>query len=146
MTMRWGILLGLFVGTLAVSTARAEELLVVVHPQAPVEHLSDSQLRQVYLGESSFWGAVKIHPAVLRVPPEVYAAFMGAVAGISPGGYEAYWIRKVFREGGMPPRPFDKAADVLDYVASIYARGDTFRKAAARPASPIRWPPDQIAR
>ena len=124
MTMRWGILLGLFVGTLAVSTARAEELLVVVHPQAPVEHLSDSQLRQVYLGESSFWGVVKIHPAVLRVPPEVYAAFMGAVAGISPGGYEAYWIRKVFREGGMPPRPFDKAADVLDYVASIYARGD----------------------
>jgi ABC-type phosphate transport system substrate-binding protein len=117
MTLRWAILVGLLVGGVVASTARAEDLLVVVHPQAPVEHLSDAQLRQVYLGESSFWGVVKIHPAVLRVPPEVYAAFMGAVAGISPGGYEAYWIRKVFREGGMPPRPFDSAAEVLAYVA-----------------------------
>lgn len=117
MKLRWGILVWVFAWGLAASAAQAEELLVVVHAQAPVDRLTDAQLRQVYLGESSFWGSVKIHPAVLRVPPDVYAAFMGAVAGISPGGYEAYWIRKVFREGGMPPRPFDSAADILAYVA-----------------------------
>lgn len=117
MKLRWVVLACVLAVGVVASSARAEELVVVVHPQAPIEHISDAQLRQVYLGESSFWGSVKIHPAVLRVPPEVYAAFMGAVAGISPGGYEAYWIRKVFREGGMPPRPFDSAADVLAYVA-----------------------------
>jgi ABC-type phosphate transport system substrate-binding protein len=135
MKFRWGILFGLFLWGTVVSTARAEDLVVVVHPQAPVDHLSDAQLRQVYLGESSFWGPVKIHPAVLRVPPQVYAAFMGAVAGISPGGYEAYWIRKVFREGGMPPRPFDSAADLITYVANTPGGLGFIRRSDLRGAS-----------
>jgi len=120
MGIRWGISAAVLVAALATlaATARADEILVVVHPQAPVERLSDDQLKQVYLGENSFWGQVKIHPAVLRVPPEIYAGFMGAVAGISPGGYEAFWIRKIFREGGMPPRPFDSAGAILSFVAN----------------------------
>lgn len=116
MGVRWGIF-GLVLQLVLAGSAGAEEILVVINPAAPVDRLSPDQLKEAYLGDAFFWGSVKIHPAELRLPPELYAGFLQAIASMSPERYEVYWIRKVFREGGMPPRPFDSAADILSYVA-----------------------------
>jgi len=117
MGVRWGIF-GLVLQLVLAGSAGAEEILVVINPAAPVDRLSPDQLKEAYLGDAFFWGSVKIHPAELRLPPELYAGFLQAIASMSPERYEVYWIRKVFREGGMPPRPFESAEALLAYVAN----------------------------
>jgi hypothetical protein len=110
--------LALALAVLAWAPARAEEVvLVVVNPATPVRTLSSADIRDAYLGETAFWGHVKIHPATLRVPPELFAGFLAATLAITPSAYERSWMLRVFRDGGMPPRSFDTPADLLRFVA-----------------------------
>lgn len=111
-----GLILVLFAGTTAQADAN-DVVLVVVNPATPVRTLSVPQIRGAYLGETSFWGSVKIHPATLRIPPELLAGFLATVIGTTPVAYENAWMMRVFRDGGMPPRGFDTASEVLRYVA-----------------------------
>jgi hypothetical protein len=110
--------LALVLAVLAWVPARAEDVvLVVVNPATPVGTLSSTDIRDAYLGETAFWGQVKIHPATLRVPPELLAGFLAATLATTPSEYERAWMMRVFRDGGMPPRGFDTPADLLRYVA-----------------------------
>lgn len=99
------------------ASGAGEVVLVVVNPAAPVRHLSPPELRAAYLGETAFWGGTHVRPALLRVPPRMFASFLKAVTGITPDSYERYWMLRIFRDGGIAPRPFDDPEALVAYVA-----------------------------
>ncbi len=91
-------LLGIAFTALALSTARAGDIAVVVHPDVQVENLTFSELRRVLLGDREFWPSGQ--PVVLIVRAPVAAertVLLKKVYGMSEPQFRQYWIAKVFR-------------------------------------------------
>lgn len=106
----------LFFGALLASSAMpqalAEDLYVIANPNTTV---TESDIREIFLGEKQFAGAVKI------VPVDNVAAqsdFLGKVMKMDAAKYSASWTKKSFRDGLNPPAPKSGDAEVLNYVKS----------------------------
>jgi len=112
---RWLVLtLALFLtGT---GLARAEELVVVVNAGAPVQNLTPKQVKEIFLGETAYWGDVKIVPIGYVDGATVQNDFLDRVVHVTENVYKTYWIKRIFREGGTPPRKVGTAAEVLATV------------------------------
>lgn len=106
----------LFFGTLlaasATTQALAEDLYVIANSSTSV---TANDIREIFLGEKQFAGAVKI------VPVDNVAAqpdFLGKVMKMDAAKYSATWTKKSFRDGLNPPAPKSGDAEVLNYVKS----------------------------
>jgi hypothetical protein len=102
----------------AVPAARAGDIVVVAHPDLPVDTLSVEDLRRIYVGEETFVGDVKLQPIDYTHQGPVAEAFLGAVVGMDAPHFHAWWVKEVFHGGGLPPRMAADVADVLRLVAT----------------------------
>ena len=95
MTKRITLALGLVTGMALthVSTAQAEDIVVVVNGSAPVERLTDREIKDIYLGEKAFWGKVKIIPVSYRSRASLQNEFLRKVVKIAPDNFKKYWIK-----------------------------------------------------
>lgn len=116
MTRHWSTLL---LALLLASGTVAEEiagLVLVAHPEVPVETISSRELRRIYLGKSTRWsGGQAIRPVMLESDAH-YSAFVTEALEHSEENFAVYWKRMVFTGKGRPPRTFATADELAFYV------------------------------
>lgn len=96
--------------------AWAADLVVVVNANAPVEDLSVGDVRDIYLGEKTYWEGVRIVPVGYMDGSPRQTEFLERVLAITENRFKTHWIKRIFREGGVPPRKAvtpDEAASLI---------------------------------
>ena len=101
--------LSLALFSVGVATAAAE-VVVIAHNNTT---LAAHEVREVFLGEKQFAGAVRLMP-VDNSPAQ--AEFLSKVLKLEVDRYSTAWTKKSFREGLNPPPLKSGDAEVLDYV------------------------------
>jgi hypothetical protein len=83
---------------LLVRTAFAAPVAIVVSPDVPLEDLSFSELRKLFLGERQFWTPKLRVVLLMRAPvaPE-RDVVLRTIYKMSEAQFRQYWISKVFR-------------------------------------------------
>jgi hypothetical protein len=101
---------------IAVSQAAAlpaiagDALYVICHPSV---QLSQEELRDVFLGEKTFAGDVRLTPADNRA---AQAVFLERVLKMAPAKYSTTWTKKSFRDGVNPPPVKGSDAETIEFV------------------------------
>ena len=120
-------LLGVFL--LTAGNVWAEDIVVVVNANAPVQSLTASQVRDIYLGETRRWDGIRIAPVDYRGSTTLQGSFLDLVLYMDESAYKNYWIRRAFREGLKRPTPTTSSQEALQAVAGnkggigfVYAR------------------------
>jgi ABC-type phosphate transport system substrate-binding protein len=113
---RW-VFLALALLLVGAGAARAEELVVIVNDKAPVQSVTAKDVKEIFLGEITFWGDLKIVPVGYVDGAAVETDFLERVVRVTENVYKTYWIKRIFREGGTPPRKVGSAAEALTAVA-----------------------------
>lgn len=88
----------------------AQEIYVIA---APGVELTRADVREVYLGDKKFSGAIRL------VPVENAAAqglFLERVIRMDASKYATFWTKKSFRDGLIPPASKASDGEVLLYV------------------------------
>ena len=75
--------------------------------------LDAAEVKDVFLGEKSFAGSVKLAPADNGA---AQAAFLGKVLKLDPTKYGSIWTKKSFRDGTNPPPVKASDAEAVAYV------------------------------
>jgi len=102
---------------MGVGIAWADDLVVVVNSQAPVQQLTNQDVKEIFLGEKTFWGDVHIVPVGYVDGAAIQSEFLDKVINISENVYKTYWIKRIFREGGTPPRKAATAEEALSMIS-----------------------------
>ncbi|MBI5137909.1 MAG: hypothetical protein HZA24_11330 [Nitrospirae bacterium] len=124
--LTWAIGLLLF----GASAAWAEDIVVVVNANAPVQSLTEQNIKDIYLGEQTFWKDVKISPVGYQDGVALQSSFLDKVVKTSENVYKTYWIKRIFREGGVPPSKANSPEEALRTVGSTQG-GITYVPASA---------------
>jgi ABC-type phosphate transport system substrate-binding protein len=117
--MKTGLGILLFAATLigGILVAQAREIAVVVNEKAPVSAITASELKDIYLGEKTFWDSVKIKPIDQEGGSSIRAGFLTGVLKTTAESYDSYWTKKLFQDGGVSPSKKKSSGEVLDAVA-----------------------------
>ncbi len=98
-------------GQAAAQPAQAGDVLYVICN--PAVHVSQEDLRDVFLGEKQFAGSVRLAPADNRA---AQGAFLARVLKMALAKYSTTWTKKSFRDGVNPPPVKGSDAEALEYV------------------------------
>ena len=90
----------------------AEDLFVISHPGVL---LTSENIREIFLGEKQFAGAVKIAPVDNRAAQGV---FLSNAVKIDSAKYNTTWAKKGFRDGLSQPIVKSGDAEVIHFVKS----------------------------
>jgi ABC-type phosphate transport system substrate-binding protein len=111
----FAVALALWLG--GVGIAWADDLVVVVNDQAPVKQMTAREVKDVFLGETSYWGDVRIQPVGYVDGAAIQNQFLDKVVNISENVYKTYWIKRIFREGGTPPKKAATPEEALSIIS-----------------------------
>jgi hypothetical protein len=92
------------------ATAVPADLYVVCNADVS---LRAEDVRDVYIGEKSFAGALRLVPADNMA---AQAAFLEKVIKVSADRYTSLWTKKSFRDGANPPTIKANDAEAIAYV------------------------------
>src|SRR4030067_1766051 len=106
----------LFSGTFYAS-ANARELVIIANKDYPMNSISASSVKDIYLGEKTSEGGVKIKPMEQR-DEAIKKRFIEKVMGSTVDGYKAYWIKKFFQEGVTPPTEKGTPSELVDAISN----------------------------
>lgn len=98
--------------------AWADEIVVVVNDRFPATSLSVEQVRAIFLGERHYWDGLRAFPVTYPDEAPIMRDFLSRVLGMNLNQYKSYWIKRIFREGDVPPSRAATGAEVLRVVAS----------------------------
>ena len=104
----------LFSGTFYAS-ANARELVIIANKDYPLNSISASVVKNIYLGEKTAEGGVKIKPMEQR-DEAIKKRFIEKIMGSSVDGYKAYWIKKFFQEGVTPPTAKGTPSEIIQAI------------------------------
>jgi len=121
-------LVGVF--AMGFGTAWAEDIVIVVNDNAPVQSLDAREVKEIYLGETGYWGDQRITPVGYQDGTPIQGTFLDKVVNISENVYKTYWIKRIFREGGVPPTKAGSSEEALRMVSQS-AGGITYIPASA---------------
>lgn len=93
----------------------ADEIAIISNKEYPVDHISMSTLREIYLGEKLIEGDIRIKPFNHK-DHKIKILFLKKVLGFNEDKFNAYWIKKVFQEGGVPPVMKNSSTDMIKAV------------------------------
>jgi ABC-type phosphate transport system substrate-binding protein len=93
------------------SRVRAEELVVIVNPAAPV--INQQQVVDLYLGRSGGWTLLD---QVATSP--IYVEFYKKAIGRDTAQVKAIWSKILFTGRGLPPKQLQNSAAVKKAVAA----------------------------
>ena len=93
-----------------------DSLVLVAHPDIPVDQLSMRELKRIYLGKSTRWtGGQTIRPVMLQ-DGDAFETFVTEALDRTEENFSVYWKRMVFTGKGRPPRTFDDAESLAFYL------------------------------
>ena len=99
-------------------TLSAEPFVLITHPESPVETLTQSQARMIYLKKRRFWGETKL--IALNLPPKnsLRQTFEQEVLKMNYTQLDNYWIKKHYN-GHRPPYRVESVQSVLLFVKKV---------------------------
>jgi ABC-type phosphate transport system substrate-binding protein len=113
------ILAVLLVAAIGVLPAQAADVVVIIHPQVGVDHLSLAELRRIYRKEKTEWpGGEAIIPFDHAGTPDVRKAFCRKVLGATVSEVQNFWINKRMTAGIAGPKAFKSETLVKRFVAN----------------------------
>ena len=96
--------------------ARAE-IAVVVHADNPLETLSLSELKRIYLGKQTNFGDGTT--ITLGASEGMEESFYDAVLGMTAFKFRRHWVKEIFAGGvGKPPESLHDPEAVLQFIAA----------------------------
>src|SRR5574337_582839 len=110
-----GLVTLLFSGSIYAS-AYARELVIIANKDYPINSISASTVKDIYLGEKTSEGGVKIKPMEQR-DEAIKKRFIEKVMGSTVDGYKAYWIKKFFQEGVTPPTTKGTPSEMIQAIS-----------------------------
>lgn len=110
---------------LLLGLALRAEIVVVASENSPLQRLTDSEVRQLFLNNQRS-GAV----AVESVPNPLYEGFYARVAGKTEAQLRAYRARQIFSGRGNPPRRVK--SDELEAYLVAHPDAVTYMEASGR--------------
>ncbi|MBI3994535.1 MAG: hypothetical protein HY349_01030 [Nitrospirae bacterium] len=93
----------------------AKELVIIANKAYPADRITREVVKEIYLGERTMEKSVRILP-VDQVDPVVKKRFVEVMIGTSIQKYEAYWFRKTFRDGVVPPVLRESSPEVIQFL------------------------------
>ena len=78
--------------------------------------ISASAVKDIYLGEKTSEGGVRIKPMDQK-DEAIKKRFIEKVMGSTVDGYKAYWIKKFFQEGVTPPTSKGSPVEMIQAVS-----------------------------
>jgi hypothetical protein len=117
--MRHAFALLLLAAVLNMRTAGAGNLVIIVNPASGIEHLTRSQIVDIFLGRNRKLpsGTVAI-PIDLRSGDPERKEFYLLLVGKDLAQMSSYWARLVFSGQAVPPFPVPDVRTALDLVAT----------------------------
>ena len=113
--MRQIWLFSVLVVILVAGEALARDLAIVANAGFPLSKITQDQVKEIYRGEMLKIRGIRIFPFDQR-DSQIRIPFLEKVLGITLNRYNSYWIKRVFQEGGMPPRVLGSSREVLERV------------------------------
>ena len=92
------------------AAALTSDIYVVCNPNVS---LRPGEIREVFIGEKNFAGAIRLTPAD-NLAAE--ASFLGKVMKFTVDKYTSLWTKKAFRDGANPPLVMVNDNEALAYV------------------------------
>jgi len=126
--MRAKIILAFVLGPLVVGSAAlaqeaaAEKLLVVVHKDSPIAVISKNDVKNIFLGNVTFWGDnVPLVPIVRDVRTAAGQALFADLLNMAPTRFRQYWQSRQLAGRGVAPQTTERLPATIERVAA--ARG-----------------------
>lgn len=96
----------------------AESFVVITHPSSPIEKLTKSQLKAIYLKQRRFWGDTKL--TTLNLPPEDHLrkAFENNVLKMDQDQLDSYWMKQHYK-GHRPPYRVESVKSMIMFVKKV---------------------------
>lgn len=119
---RVAVLLALGLAELLLPAASlSDDVVVVANSAVPVNDLSFTELRRIFLGERQFWSSNLRISLLLSAPAaRDRDVLLKTVYDMSEAQFRQHWIGKVFRaEVASPPQIYYSDEEILQAVAAI---------------------------
>lgn len=103
-----------------VSLTVEAEIAIIVHPENPVQALSERDIKKLFLGRIRMFPGTTDAPIVVDQPAgtAVHSVFYSGFINMEPEKLKRYRASYLFSGQGMLPLTVDGALQVRDYVAS----------------------------
>lgn len=99
--------------------SRADELLVIAHPDIAIANLSSDDIAAIYLLKTTTWqGGGNIVPVNREASSSTRLKFSDAVLRHTPSALNAYWNQMHFK-GKVPPLVQESDQAVLAFVQKV---------------------------
>jgi ABC-type phosphate transport system substrate-binding protein len=99
--------------------AAGEPIVVIVNAANPVDNLSMSELKKLFLSDRSKWDTGKsVAPVMVAAGAPERTAFLKIVCGMSDGDFGKYFMQAAFSgKSATPPKEVGNSASVKSVVA-----------------------------
>lgn len=92
---------------------------VVVHPDNPVDALTQAELSRLFLKKVTTWPeGGKVEPVDQIDAAPVRSAFSSAIHGRQVSAIKAYWNKVIFSGRGLPPPELEGDREIVAFVRS----------------------------
>ena len=110
----------LAISGLPVSAAESGPIVVIVNVANPIQNLSMTELKELFLSDRSHWETGRsVAPVMLVAGSAERTAFLKIVCGMNDGDFGKYFLRAAFTgKSAMPPKEFSNSAALKSFVAS----------------------------
>lgn len=95
--------------------AQAGELVIIANKAYPADMITLESLKEIYLGEKTVEQSVRILP-VNQEDPTIKKKFVEEVLGATIQRYDAFWFKKAFKDGVVPPVNRESSSDVILFL------------------------------
>lgn len=122
--------LAIFLSILHCGKLSAADLAIVVRPDVPLDNLSFSEVRKLFLGDRQFWNSNLRVTLLIRAPvARERDAVLKTLYQMSEAQFRQYWISKVFRaEAASGPKIVysqEMAAELVSAIPGAVALVDS---------------------
>lgn len=111
------LLLPLALTLCCLAQAAWADIVVIVHPDSPLQHLTSQQISDLYLGRQRSTPTGE-RLLILDQPrdSELRRRFFNRLNGMSLRGVDAYWARLQFSGDSQPPIPLPESSAIVTTV------------------------------
>jgi ABC-type phosphate transport system substrate-binding protein len=119
------LILTVFIGTLFAlpypewsAVAAASDVQIIVNNRVPDDTLSQTDIRQIFLGQKSQWNDGTRINIVTSDQNDLTRDFLNEYVGRTPAQFSNYWKKLVFTGKGRMPRSFKTDKSLVEHVAA----------------------------
>lgn len=96
----------------------AQKLVLVTQSQSPIDKLTQSQVRMIYLKKRRFWGDMKL--VALNLPPQndFRKTFENNILNMNTVQLDNYWIKEHYK-GYRPPYRVETVESMILFIKKV---------------------------